>query len=433
MNVNIKVLTVAICVLLFMPLISAAEPFEIERQYGEFPVIDVSQKVYPYPSALLSSIEPLKINDPYAAAGQPVIIEFTLTNIGDELGYPFNSIPLTPDNYTLVMMVDNEYDGVILPNGKKIDIWSQMTAGEQFGYALGTSTSAFGDFVARQLEGRSCGYVNIWTLFPKHIQDYITKENDGQRPKALYMWDCIKIVEEDYFIKRINQTCQGTITTKCITEINEKTYVGSTAMVVLSSGKRGHCIRRSDSGGILERLGAAITSRMNIVDCGIGENGLQPRESVTLRFVGLIPSDAPVLPPEDFLRETSIDSGYTKSASCLNSEFPEACHTIYAGVFPTAKDNIIRLLADTIIGNLIKGVKMIFGSIYTLDLGFARDVALASGGITSQVAGQPIWEGRGIFYVVSSALRGEITMILYLAMIAGVITTAAVSRKTGAS
>ena len=439
MKLNIKILVLTLCVLMFVPAGFADAPFQIESQFGEMPQISVSQKVYPFPTELLSSIQPLKINDPYAAAGQPVIIEFTLSNIGHELGYPFNSIPLTPDNYTLVMMVDNSYDGVILPDAvlpdgkkRKIDIWSMMTVGEQFGYAWGTSASSFGDFVSRQIEGRSCGYVNVWTLFPKHIQDYITTQNNGKRPKGLYIWDCIKIVEEDFFIRKINQVCQGTITTKCISQINEHSYVGSTAMVMLSSASRGHCSREADE-GILQLIGSAITNKLNIVDCGIGENGLQPRESVTLRFVGLIPADAPVLPPEDFLKETSITSGFTQSVSCLSSAYPEACHTIYAAVYPTAKDNFVNIFLNTTVGNAIKGGKMILGSLYNLDIGFAVDTVLTSGGITPRVVGNPIWEGRGIFYVVSSALRGEITLILYLAMIAGVITTAAVRRKTGVS
>lgn len=419
---------------LFLLASANAQLFEQERELGSFPQIQSSQSFFPLPRGILSSsIEPLRVNDPFAAQGQPVIIEFTLSNIGDQYGYPFNTIALSPNSYGLVMMVDNQYDRVLLPNGRTIDVWSRMNAWEQFAYALALSTDAFVSEVTGTVEGRGCKYVDVWTHMPKHIQDFITQENDGKKPRALYMWDCIRITDEQLFNDKVMRFCEGTIDQSCLAEINQRTYVGSSLVVALTNTMpKGQCGRPSEK-GFWEKLGAAVLDRTGYIECGIGENGIQPRESVTFTFIGLVPQDAPVVPPKDFIELSEINAGVTQSASCANSEFPEACHAIYAGVYPLAKDNLIKAIVDGVVGNLASGFNMIIGTLFNMDLEFAHDAALTSGGITSQVVGRPIWEGRGIFYIVGAALKGELTLIIYAAFLVSLgLSYAGIKRRTGA-
>lgn len=435
MNKQIAIVFVAI-VLLFSTVPSFAQSvdadlFKSERNYGEFPQIKITKRNYDLPTELLSSIQPIRVNDPYATAGQPVILEFTLENIGDELGFPFNQIPLSPDNYSLVLMMDNQYDKIILPNGKSFDMWERFSAWEKFSFAIATSVDSFGASVSQQLEGRSCGYVDIWTNIPAHVQEEITLANNGQRPTGLLNWSCIKIIDEPYFNTKVNAVCGGVQDAACLAKINEQTYVGDSIIVrLVSDVPRNTCERVADR-GIGELLSGAITSRMNLVECGLGSDGLKPGQQATWTFVGLVPSDTPVLSPADFINVTEINEGVTQSASCLGTDFPENCHTVYAGVFPTAKDNLLKLLSDATIGNLIKAGNILFGTLYTLDFEFTRDVALTSGGITNQVVGKPIWEGRGIFFIVGPGLKGTINLILLLAFVAGTITGAGLARRTG--
>jgi len=407
------------------------ELFPSEGKYGEFPQIKTSETIYALPSGIRTAIEPLRVTDPYVTAGQPFIIEFTLENVGDDYGYPFNQIALSPDAYMLVMMADNQFDQVILPDGSTYDLWNNMSAWEQFSFGFATATDSFGSFVGQQLEGRQCGYVNIWTHIPPRLQNEITVKNGGKKPEALYNWSCIKLIDEAYFNQKARDFCKGTYDAKCLAEINNRTYVGDTVMVMLSSQvERGKCERVVDQ-GFWEALGGAITGRMNGVECGIGESGLKPGESVTISFVGLVPVDAPVLSPQQFTQVADIDEGVTTSASCINSDFPENCHTIYAGVYPLAKDNLIKLVTDSTLGQLIKAGNLIIGTLYSLDLEFAKDAVLTSGGITARVVGKPIYEARGVFYIVGAGLKGNVQIILMLAVFASFVTGASLARRTG--
>jgi len=251
-----------------------------------------------------------------------------------------------------------------------------------------------GEWASQQLEGRQCGHIDIWTIIPKHLQDEITIANGGKRPSALYNWSCIKLVDEPYFNNKVADLCQGKINAKCLAEINKKTYVGDSVTVFLTSTvPKGKCERVADR-GILEHLGQQVLSRMDAVECGIGDGGLKPGEAVTFSFVGLVPADTPVLTPEDFSGLTEINDGMTYSASCVDSEYPENCHTIYAGVFPIAKDNMVRILTDVVVGNTVRTVNMIFQTLYNADLEAGKDVLFAGGGITSKVAGKPIGKKR---------------------------------------
>lgn len=409
------------------------EGFKDESEFQEFPQLRVSKKVYELPSeGTLSAIEPIRVADPYVTAGQPFIIEFTLENIGDELGFPFNQISLSPDQYALVLMADNQYDKVILPNGTSYDIWGNMDAWEKFNFAFATSLDSFGEYVAKELEGRQCGYVNVWPFIPVRLQNEITQANGGQRPAGLYNWSCIRLVDEDYFNAKVSTLCGGVMDAKCLAEINNRTYVGDTIEAgLLSTTAKNTCQRESLHQDFWGRLGGTLTGRGNFVDCGIGEDGIPPGQEATFTFVGLVPADAPVLSPTEFAEVTEINEGYTQSASCLGTDFPENCHTIYAGVYPLRKENLFNTVANGITGILSQGAGIIVSTLYNLDVEAAKDVAVTGGGLIPRAVGEPIWEGRGIFFVVGPGLRGSIQLILMLALVVSGLTGASFKRRTG--
>ena len=91
----------------FMPSVIAQDDFVITPvgsednncQIGEVylqdrgcikPQFNADFNVFPTPEGKISSslgeIQAIRINNPYAAGGQPVVVEFTLQNIGDQLG-----------------------------------------------------------------------------------------------------------------------------------------------------------------------------------------------------------------------------------------------------------------------------------------------------------------------------------------------------------
>lgn len=430
-----KALLLSMIVLLFAGSVFAeqVEGFVDESDQQEFPQLRVTKKSYPAPTAdLVSAIEPIRVADPYVTAGQPFIIEFTLENIGDELGFPFNQIALSPDQYALVLMADNQYDHVILPNGTSFDLWGKMDPWEKFSFGIATSLDSFGSYVATELEGRDCGYVNVWPFIPIRIQNEITQANGGHRPAGLYNWSCVKLIDEDYFNSKVSTLCGGVIDSKCLAEINNRTYVGDTLQVgLVSTTPKNSCQRLSLHQDFWGRLGGTITGRGNFVDCGLGENGLPPGQEVTFSFIGLVPADAPVLSPADFAEVTEINEGYTQSASCLGTDYPENCHTIYAGVYPLRKENAFNTIVNGITGILSQGAGIIVSTLYNLDTEAGIDAAITGGGIMPRAVGEPIWEGRGIFFVVGPGLKGSINLILMLTLVVAGLTGASFKRRTG--
>jgi len=110
------------------------------------PQFDVDFTVKPEPKGVISSslgaIQAIRINNPYAAGGQPVVIEFTLENIGDQLGYPFDKIDLPADVYALQLAVDKDIQ-VIMADGRRVDVWGMMSGYQKVMFLLGLSNGQF--------------------------------------------------------------------------------------------------------------------------------------------------------------------------------------------------------------------------------------------------------------------------------------------------
>lgn len=467
-----------------------AEGVETTDDLSAFtPQIEVTQNIYKMPEdtdALGSAIQPLKVYNPYGAAGQPVVVEFTLSNIGSE--YPFNQISLPPDAYALIMAVDKDL-GVVLckekdasglcRNAEVYDVWADMSALEQVSYAMGLGMSQLVSEVGGELEGKTCRYVDIYANLPASVKDRIKARNDGKPPDGVYVWDCLTIVDEPFFNSAVRRYCGDQITNACISELNKEvqqhttstpagaiggTVVGGAAGGLLTGGlgtvagaigglaigaqgdavasavpvvlsatvPKGTCIRpafqKAQAGDVVGVFGDVVLARENLVVCGIGENGLQPNESVTFRFMVLIPADAPVVPTEELANLTSINEGITQSPSCVGSEFPENCHSIYAAVAPINKTTFLTTLRD-IAGSIPQRAGGVISALWNLDLDAFTNYTQTQHNLA---VGKPIWRGQGTFYVLGAQLQGDLVLFLWAAFISGAVTSSIIRRKTGA-
>ena len=428
-----------IFLILFAGVTFAATPDEFE---GIAPQIDVQTNIYELPTdALSSAIAPLSITNPYAAAGIPVVVDFTLSNIGQE--YPFNQIPLPPDSYALIMTVDKDL-GVVICNEKNADgscrfadtydVWADMSGFEQVVYAMGMGVSQLVETVGGEVTGKTCRYVDVYAALPVGVQERIKVFNDGKPPDAVYTWDCLDIVDEPFFNQQVRSYCQNQITTACISELNReigKQAVASTVPVLLSSHvPKGQCIRpafeHAKAGDLIAVFGDAITASDNLVVCGIGTNGLNPNESVTFRFIVLVPADAPVVPIEEIPNLTELNEGVTMSPSCVGSDFPLNCHSIYAAVAPVNAETLLTHLVK-LVGQVPKVAGGVFSAVWNTDPDGLKNYVQTQHNLS---VGTPIWRGQGIFYVLGAQLQGEIFMLLWAAAASGLIMSG-VRRKTG--
>ncbi len=435
------VFTISVFLLSFVPFVSAVDDTTPSCDLGQVylsgkgcitPSISAKYNVFPQGDNVIASslgdIQPIKINNPYASAGQPVVVEFTLSNIGDQLGYPYDQIDLPADTYALQLAVDKDL-GVVLADGTRVDVWGMMTGTQKVGFLLGISTGQFWEEVTKSLAGRTCGYVEMTKYLPQNVQDKIKDVNNGKVGKV-YTWECIKIVDMPLFTDKVKSYCGTNINSACISKLNQNlgNSVNDVVTVLLSSGTKsnlakGEC-ERPNSGTFWKDLGGWLAGNINVVQCSIGEKGIKPSESVTFRFVALVPSDTPVTSPEalknlDDIKKADgeLFGGYTESASCIDSANPTGCHTIYGAVYPASQSNLISWL-----GNKVSQIISLFpcsGS-FVWNLGksdFGACMSTSSSG--QNVVGQPMWEGQGTFYVVGPALSASITFILWGAFASG--------------
>jgi len=388
-------------------------------------------------SSSLGEVDIIKITNPYAVAGQPVIVEFTLKNIGDTLGFPYDQITLPADVYNLELGVDKDVR-VILADGRIIDVWGMMTGMQKIGFLLKLSTSEAVEAITNELKGETCGYVEMTKYLPTDVKDKLQDMNNGKAVRV-YSWNCIKVVDMPLFEEEVQSRCKDGIDSACISKLNLEVgnAITDVVTVLLTSGtesniEKGACIRPYN-GGFFKEFWGTVIQKANVVECSIGRDGLAPGESVTFRFVALVPADAPTISPKalaqlDDLKTTDgeLYGGYTESASCASSSNPIACHSVYAGVYPAKQKTILSYLVGqvgTALGTLKCGVKWVW------DLG-KSDFTACQSTISSQgqqSIGEPLWEGQGIFYVLGAALSASINFILWGAFVSGSLS--AIVRK----
>ena len=379
-------------------------------------------------------IDIIKITNPWAAQGQPVIVRFTLENIGDQFGYPWNTIELPPDNYVLMMGVDKDI-GIRDSEGKFVDIWGIMTVWEKASFLIVTSMSQFTKIVNDKLKGQVCGYVDYseisilgWKALTPRLLEIIKTRTGSEK---VLVWNCLKIVDKPFFAQEIKPYCNNEIDSACMMKLREDfgNTVTDTIQVVLSSTDnneipRGTCVRPHQGRGVwgyLQRLSLPAVD-WNIVKCSIGDDGLKPGEKITFDFVVLVPKDAPVVNPREIetLQITKVASetsegAYTFSATCRDDQNAQSCHAIYAGVYPAQTKNWLSILEDGVLNSLQLG-SCTFQNILS-----AKKIMLCAQGrgFNPQAVGQPIWEGSGIFYIIGPVLKATIEMILWAAAVAG--------------
>ena len=416
-----------VLLILFSNLVLAAEFHDLtEDQKRQFFAQSVEQKIIPLKDFYPSSISTLAIQDPFASAGTPVIAEITISNIGKD--FPFNVISLPPDSFVLLMAVDKEV-AFRTEDGRVIDVFGPDSTLKnkgilKFFYYTGVGLEASVVAAKDSLTGRTCSFVNVYDNLPQSAKEYISDRNSGKSPEAVYAWDCLKITDENKFNEQVKSSCgQEKYNSGCIANINKRDShaIINTVLVALSSDvPKGTCevVR-----------GQTVTSFIakNVVKCGIGTNGLNPGESVTLRFVIIVPSDTPVISGEDLGKSGEAEGSQTFQASCQDSQFPKACHTLYAGIYPMATNNLGKLLFEDVV-NLFKiggcGVNKLW-------YGTATDFTQCVKSRTSSLdaIGDPIWEAQGIFYVLAPQLQGTVQLFLYAVYASGVLSALALTRK----
>lgn len=439
----LSVLTL-LCLFSFFSLVAAQTTAESQCNIGQVyldgkgcitPKFTADYTVYPSPEGKLSSslgdVQVIRINNPYAAAGEPVVVDFTLQNIGDQMGYPFDQINLPPNVYALQLAVDKDI-GVIMADGRRVDVWGTMTGTQKVSSLLCLGSKQFWEQVTKTLAGRTCGYVEMTKCLPQNVNDKLKDLNNGKAAKV-YTWECIKIVDMPEFNDRIKAYCGTNIDSACVSKLNQNlgNAVNDVVTVLLSDGvksnlAKGEC-ERPNSGTFWKSFGGYLAGNVNVVQCSIGENGLKPGDSATFKFVALVPADTPTVSAQGISELTDIKNadkelygGYTESASCIDSSNPKACHTVYGAVYPAAQENLISWLADK--GKTVLDLFGCSGS-YLWNLG-KSDVkgCMAYGHSGIDVVGEPLWEGQGTFYVIGAALNAVITFTLWGAFASGYIT-----------
>src|SRR3990167_2329303 len=182
-----------------------------------------------------SSINKIEVSNPFAAAGQPVVVRFTLANIGDQAGFPFNQIPLPPDNYALTLVMDKDL-GVVLEDGRVLDIWAEMSSLERMAFVFQTGTSQFYELAKNELKGEQCGYVRMNPHITDRIKNWM-KDNAGNKEPNVYTWQCLRIVDKPLFDAQLKSYCKDNIDNACISRMNRElgSSVSDTVTVLLSS------------------------------------------------------------------------------------------------------------------------------------------------------------------------------------------------------
>lgn len=416
------ILGVLLIFLVGFPFASAIPEWKDLTPEEQQRMIKVDQKFIPIYEKFIpsSTINPIRVNDPYASAGQPVMIEFTLANVGTE--FPFNQIPLPSDAFVLVAAIDKEV-GFRTSDGRELDVFSKMSGLQKFIFLTGLGLESSVNTVFATAIGQSCQFIDVFGILSKSVQEDAISRNNNKKPQV-FMWDCLKLTDEETFKERVQEKCQdNSYTSACLSEINKQNAnsIGNTKVVALVSDlPKGTCE---------QRRGKTTISYLakNVIACGIGENGLRPGETVTIRFVAVVPSDTPVLQDEELAKSSEIyPDGFTYSASCLNSQYPKTCHSFYAAVFPMATDNLFKIFLDSSFDLFNVGGcainKLFYGD------GASFEACVEAKATSVDTVGDPIYEGQGTFYVLAPQLQGQVTLVLFGYFIVGLLSSSTLNR-----
>lgn len=438
------------------------------------PEIQVTKKTYTESGTQIGSsvgggLDPIRIDNPFVAPGQPVLVELTISNVGAQ--YPFNLIPLPPEQYGFVVTID-PVDEILYKTGdgtyERYNI-NDVKWGSWFGsdwaskswYYLRKGIADFKEVTGDDL----CKYVEVGSLFPDfakkrflfdsyrnemeerhgsltedNYQDKITDKDIEDYFPAVYEWECIRSLDRESFENEVKKDyCGDTLTMGCMAEyMNDNIGKLKTSSFVMLTNQvpEGTCQYSDDDG---------------ITYCGVGRDGICPpgtegtcqgQSEYTFEFVMLVPADAPALSPQEFERLVNngniqgdfitdpatgeqYNFGFTSSAVCPGDDYSAGCHTLNVRVQPTNKAGLKQVFQKGISGAafggtggavLGGGIGAILGSIGGAIVGIVKGV-MTYGDI--ELIGAPIYEGQGIFYVVSPALKVTATFTLYLAVLAG--------------
>jgi len=455
-----------------------------EPQISVTKTISSEQKVFS--SSLTGEISTIRIDNPYTAVGQPVLAKITVSNIGSE--YPFNLIPLPANQYGLVLTLDpaeqltyKDSEGIY----RLAELNDYMDKWDWIKYQL---VKAWGDYKA-VTSSNICQYVEHTGMIPQSTQqkfvwakykDEMKTAHSGINDKnfmasgvlwwskdgkideadlkkyfpAMYEWECLRVTDRATFENEVQDSSycgSGALDMGCISKYM-KDNVGklkTTSFVILSNDR-----------SIVDEKECVYDDDSKLTYCGIGDDGICPpnsksyckgETSYTFEFIILTPADAPALSPSEFdklINEDTIKQGteasgstgevyqygYTSSPSCPNDDYSSGCHILEVKVQAISETGMKEFF-KTVVGStaLGAGAGAIFGATGAgVGSAIAGVFGIVKGIMTygqTVLIGNAIYQGRGIFYVVAPALKVSVTMILWLALLAGASTPIMLGRK----
>jgi len=417
-----KLTPLFIIFLIFINIVSALDwgdlTEEEKRNYAEEIFKDnfkVSVSAIPKSDFIPSALSTVVIDDPFASAGQPVLVEFTLYNRGDT--FPFDQIPLPPDSFGLFMGVDNN-PVFIDKNGNAVDVSEYMTALQKFFYTISVGLEGGAKFLIDMGKGAQCTYVNVWDNLPSNTKTEL--QSAYGTINGVFAWDCMKITDKISFDRQVKRQCRKEgFDAACMSKLNSQGSVSlrNWVFVKLSSKPKGQC-------GFYSGKTPISFFAKNLVECGIGQNGLMPQEEVKVRFIIIVPADTPMLSQEGIENLPDLDRRWSANPSCLNSAYPRACHTLNTAVFPIQKDSLPSIFVDHL-GDLLTisscfGSKVLYGAGSSFDTCFRNKVG------NLDPIGEAIYEASGTFYVLPPDLDGRARLIMIALLLSGFATTGAV-------
>lgn len=480
-------LIVLLFVLSFIPIVIAEPECSLGEVYVpgvgcKTPKIKMTQDIRAADGTAIASsvggdLEAIRIDNPFAAPGQPVLVDLTISNIGAQ--YPFNIIPLPPNQYAFVVTIDpvdkilyKKEDGTYGRYDLNDVAWGSWFGSSWVSKGWYYLKKAIADFNVATSED-ICKYVEVGDMFPDYAKktfvwdnyrsemlerhgrvtdnNFADKIDDSDIKEffpAVFEWQCIRSVDRESFEQEVEEYCGNTITLGCVGAYM-KDHVGklktSSFVLLTDEVQEGKCEYDPDDG---------------VTYCGVGSDGICPpgntacqgESSYTYQFVLLVPADAPALSPQEFeslINDGTIQGdfkqsattgetyqfGFTESATCPDDDFSGGCHTLNVRVQAVNKNGLTTFFKKALgwggagtIGGLIAGATPL-GAAFGIGVGVIKGIMVWG---DYELIGAPIYEGQGIFYVVAPALKVAALFTLWLAIAAGTVGTLyATRRRTG--
>lgn len=371
------------------------------------PRVSVSQTVVKPSLQAPLSFEGVKINNPWTAPGQTAIAYITVRNIGDQAGYPYNVIPLAPNQYTLGVGADVRQGDCAMQKALADKSDDEYVCYDELDWLskIGIGFQIFSGKAYKSFAPKSCIWVPIT----------VSKQKDGQTVTGTYYYfDCIKIIPYEGFEQFVKPACGDTIDEKCIANVNDQ-YVGaapSMSYAELSSDVQVGTCKNTGSTNVL-----GVTLSKGRWECGVPNVGIMPGEEVEYKFAMLVPNNAPIAGE---IPTSVYDKGFSQSLSCQYVGGGPNCHELYLAIYPSDYESLASAVGGFIsnLGSSGTCAWKYVASLGNIDWNTCMAGQAAGTGILA-LTGGPLVEDQGIFFTVGPQIQFLVTIVLWLAIVGG--------------